>query len=63
MLTSVDPVRALVRQELLRLADLEEAAAAREATSVPYWAPCPATVHGHRAAALALRADAERYLA
>jgi hypothetical protein len=58
-----DSVRALIRQELLRLADLEEALAAQEATSVPYWEPCPATVHGRRAAALALRADADRYLA
>jgi len=58
-----DPVRALVREELLRLAEHEEALAAQEATALPYWAPCPASVHGHRAAARVLRADAERYLA
>ncbi|GEB16357.1 hypothetical protein NSI01_46720 [Pimelobacter simplex] len=61
MSVTTDPVRSLVRQELLRLADLEEAAAAQEARAVPYWEPCPATVHGRRAAAHVLRADAERY--
>ena len=62
-MSTTDPVRALVRQELLRLADHEETLAAQEAASAPYWAPCPASVHGRRAAALALRADADRYLA
>lgn len=62
-MSTTDQIRALVRQELLRLADLEEALAAHEATSVPYWRPCPASVHGRRAAALALRADAELFLA
>ena len=58
-----ESVRVLVRRELLRLAEIEESMAAQDAASVPYWAPTPATVHGHRAAALALRADADRYLA
>jgi hypothetical protein len=52
-------VLALVREELLRLARHEDALAAAEAGSVPYWASCPATVPGHRRAAAALRADAE----
>lgn len=52
-------VLALVREELLRLARLEDALALAEAGSVPYWAACPDTVPGHRRAAAALRADAE----
>ena len=52
-------VLALVREELLRLARHEDALAAAEAGSVPYWASCPDTVPGHRRAAAALRADAE----
>ena len=50
---------ALVRSELLRLARFEDALAATEAASVPYWASCPDTVQGHRMAAVALRADAD----
>lgn len=50
---------ALVRLELLRLARHEDALAAAEAGSVPYWASCPDAVPGHRRAAAALRADAE----
>jgi len=49
-----------IRRELLRLADLEDATAAQEASAVPYWAPCPSTVLGHRRAAVALRAEADR---
>ena len=52
-------VLALVREELLRLARREDDLAAAEAGSVPYWAPCPDTVPGHRRAAAALRAEAE----
>lgn len=52
-------VLALVRAELLRLARHEDALAAAEAGSVPYWESCPDTVPGHRRAAAALRADAE----
>lgn len=52
-------VLALVRKELLRLARHEDALAATEAGSVPYWSSCPDTVPGHRRAAAALRADAE----
>lgn len=49
-----------LRHELLRLAIQQEELAAREAAEVPYWAPRPASVDGHHAAATALRADADR---
>jgi hypothetical protein len=52
-------VLARVREELLRLARQEDALAAAEAGTVPYWASCPDIVPGHRRAAAALRADAE----
>ena len=55
-------VAATLRQELLRLAALEENLAAAEAAKVPYWSPCPASVAGRRAAAQALREDADRFL-
>ncbi len=50
-----------VRYELLQLALQQDELAASEAARVPYWAPSPASVEGHRAAALALRADADRF--
>lgn len=62
-MSTTESVRVLVRRELLRLAALEEALAAQEAASLAYWEPCPASVHGRRAAALALRADADLFLA
>lgn len=49
-----------MRQALLAVARTEENLADTEAAQVPYWAPCPASVLGHRAAAEALRADADR---
>jgi hypothetical protein len=52
-----------VRRELLRIAHHEEDLAAAEAAAVPYWAPCPASVPGHRAAAAALRSQADLLLA
>jgi hypothetical protein len=55
-------VAATLRQELLRLAAFEEDLAAAEAANAPYWSPCPASVVGHRAAARALRDDADRFL-
>ena len=51
-----------IRTELLRLADREEALAAQEAMTVPYWAPLPSSVTGRRQAARALRAEADRLL-
>jgi hypothetical protein len=55
-------VNTAVRRELLRLADAEDAIATDQAMRVPYWEPCPSSVAGHRAAAKALRASAERFL-
>lgn len=55
-------VTIVVRRELLRLAGLEEELAAEQAAQVPYWAPVPPSVTGHRAAARALREDADRLL-
>jgi hypothetical protein len=52
-----------LRYELLRLAKEHDDLAAQEAASVPYWAPCPASVGGHRAAAKALRCDADQIIA
>ena len=54
-----DLVTAL-RRELLRLAGLHDELAAAEAAKAPYWAPRPASVEAHEAAAQALRADADR---
>jgi hypothetical protein len=48
---------------LLELAHTEDERAADEAAAQPYWAACPATVLGHRAAAAALRDQADRLLA
>lgn len=50
----------LLRRELLKLAIHEDELAANQAAGVPYWAPTPASVIGHRAAAAALRDDADR---
>jgi hypothetical protein len=55
----LDP-RAELRHELLTLARRHESLAASEAARVPYWEPCPASVAGHRAAAILLREDAEQ---
>lgn len=56
---SVEIVTALCR-ELRRVAKGEEDRAAAEAADTPYWSACPPSVLAHRAAARALRADAER---
>ena len=57
------PVLLALRRELEHLARVEEDRAANEAATVPYWAPCPASVQGRRMAAAALRADADALLA
>ena len=51
----------LVRRLLLDLARHEEETAAREAAAVPYWQPHPSSVAGHRAAAVVLRGEADRF--
>jgi len=47
-----------LRLELFRLARLEDQRACEEASKVPYWAHCPESVTGHRAAARLLHAQA-----
>lgn len=53
---------ALLRSRLLDLARRLDELAAQEAATTPYWKPQPATVHGHRTAADALRAEADLVL-
>lgn len=53
---------AFLRRELLRLAAREDDLAAQEAATVPYWAPCPSTVLGHRTAGHVLRDLADHLL-
>lgn len=50
-----------LRRALLDLARREDQVADTEAALVPYWAPHPPSVQGHRQAALALRGDADKY--
>lgn len=50
----------VLRRELRRLATREDELASSEAAQVPYWAPTPTSVLGHRAAATALREDADK---
>jgi hypothetical protein len=54
---------ALLRSRLLELARRQDDLAAQEAATTPYWKPQPDTVHGHRTAADALRAEADLMLA
>lgn len=54
---------ALLRSRLLELARRQDDLAAKEAATTPYWKPQPSTVHGHRSAADALRAEADLVLA
>jgi hypothetical protein len=59
-LDSTNNLALAVRRELLDLARIEDDLAATEAGAVPYWEPCPPSVLGHREAATALRAEADR---
>ena len=52
-----------LRSILLDLARRQDNMAADQASAMPYWAPCPPTVLGHRSAAAALRAEADHLLA
>jgi len=56
------PLATLLRRELLRLAAREDHLAAAQAAVVPYWAPHPPSVQGHRTAATALRSRADQLL-
>lgn len=59
-LTTIDTEMATrLRLRLLALARRQDDLAAEEAAGTPYWKPQPDTVHGHRAAADALRAEAD----
>ena len=51
-----------LRQLLLELARREDNLACSEAAAVPYWAPHPTSISGHRAAAEVLRTEADRFL-
>ena len=53
---------ARLRSRLLDLARRQDDLAACEAAATPYWKPQPVTVHGHRSAAEALRAEADLLL-
>jgi len=52
-------INVALHRELLRLARAEDDKAANDAATVPYWSPCPPSVHGHRTAAAILRAEAD----
>jgi len=67
MTTHIDPQAPVqtghqVRQILLELARREDEIAFAQAASVPYWAPHPPSVLGHRVAAQALRTEADSFL-
>lgn len=52
-----------LRSLLLQLARQEDDLAAAEAADTPYWSPYPLSVIGHRAAAVALREQADQLVA
>jgi hypothetical protein len=55
-------LRVALRRALLHLAAIQEREASTEASEIPYWGHTPASVAGHRAAAQALRSDAQRFV-
>lgn len=56
-----DPtVVTILRTRLLAMARRQEELAAEVAAATPYWKPQPTTVHAHRTAAAALRAEANQ---
>jgi len=55
------PVARRLRAIRLQLARHEEDLAATIAAQTPYWQPRPSTSIGHRAAAAALRDEADRF--
>lgn len=52
-----------MRQVLFDLARRQDHLADDELAATPYWSPCSASVLGHRAAAAALRTEADLLLA
>lgn len=61
-LSTANGTSSAFRAILLKLAKQQDDLAAQEAATVPYWAPCPPSVLGRRAAAEVLRAQADEYL-
>ena len=61
--TPNDTVSRSLRSILLQLARVQDDIACHEAAATPYWESCPSSVLGHRAAAAALRAEADQFLA
>lgn len=57
--TNPTEITSLLRLRLLELARRQDDLAAHAAAATPYWKPQPDTVHGHRTAADALRAEAD----
>ena len=55
-----EALTAELRAVLLELARREDECAADQAAAQPYWLACPPSVQGHRAAAVALRDQADR---
>jgi hypothetical protein len=60
--TAQTAVAVRLRQILLEPARREDDMASSQAAVVPYWAPHPSSVIGHRVAADALRSEADRFL-
>jgi len=52
-----------LRTILLQLARVQDDIASDVAAATPYWESCPSSVLGHRAAAAALRAEADHVIA
>jgi hypothetical protein len=57
------PTATALRARLLAMARRQDELAADLAATTPYWQPQPWCVHGHHAAADALRAEADLLLA
>jgi hypothetical protein len=60
--TEATPLATQLHRILMALARREADIAADEAAAVPYWAPMPASVTGHRTAADVLRSEAARLI-
>lgn len=63
MITIIDTTTAtLLRSRLLELARRQEQQADEAAVETAYWMPKPPSVYAHRAAAQALRAEADLFI-
>jgi len=63
IITTASTKTTTLRGLLLQLAKGQDELAASQAATTPYWEACPVSVIGHRAAAAALRAEADRLAA